>query len=56
MTWENEADAHHHIPILTEDDELIWSGMGSMTAYLAAEREQTEGEMDAEGWGDPAYD
>ena len=56
MGWEQEADAQRHIPILTEDEELIWSGLGSMTAYLAAEKEEAEAEMDSEGWGDPAYD
>ena len=38
MSWENEADAHRNIPILTEDEELIWRGMGSMTVYLEEER------------------
>jgi chorismate-pyruvate lyase len=56
MTWENEPDAQRHIPILTEDEELIWSGLGSMTRYLEVEREQAQAEMDTEGWGDPAYD
>lgn len=42
--WEKGEDAHRHIPILTEDEELIWSGLGSMTAYLAAEREEVEGD------------
>ena len=39
MSWENEADAQRHIPILTEDEAVIWAGLGSMTAWLARERE-----------------
>lgn len=38
--WERGEDAHRNIPILTEDEELIWSGLGSMSAYLAVEREE----------------
>lgn len=38
--WEKGEDAQRNIPILTEDEELIWSGLGSMSAYLAAEREE----------------
>jgi hypothetical protein len=38
--WERGADAQRNKPILTEDEEVIWRGMGSMAEYLAKEREE----------------